>query len=166
MSNINPDDFFAQLDASIVGVVAKPQLEKRKLEIERALRDKHITDTDVFLLNDELKEVREKITEIVWQPTANVAMVALQQCRCGKRHTMFRELMQRQISRVKPLVERWARTDTVTDGLPYEVIYEFKAVKHCSSCLSALGFHMPTGKVKVTEDGHPVHINYAEFFED
>jgi hypothetical protein len=161
------DDFLASLDAAIAPVTAKTKLEARKDTIAKQMKDRKVSEREKASLRDELSAISTQIEEMRWQTKANVALMVYQSCACGQTHTFFEHLMRRQVTVQltpnSPKVERWQRVDHLLADFPNEVMYRFRSVAHCATCIPLAGFDLANGNVRIADQGNNIHIPLAEF---
>jgi len=163
MSDFSADAFFAGLEAQIAKVVTKDKLTERKSTIIRQMKDRRIGEDKKQTLRAELSSIASQLQEITWQTKANVALFVYQSCDCGAEHKFFEHLMRRQVTTSKPFVQRWQRADHILADFPNEVMYRFRQVHHCSSCIETAGFDMANGQVRIADQGENNFIPLREF---
>lgn len=159
-------DFFAELDAEIAKVTAKTSLIKRKDEIAKSMKDRRVGEEKKQTLRAELSSIALQLQEIIWDTKANVALMTHQSCACGAEHRFFQHLMRRQVTRSGPRCERWQKASEVLNDLPNEVVYDFRRVSHCSSCIESHGFDLAKGTIKLSDQGQPYRMALSEFLEE
>lgn len=121
------------------------QAEKQKLKILRdkqrrgGLSSKEQAENDAWLARWELQNI--------WKPAANVAMYKAMKCECGRKQTIFHQLLQRQVHRHNTTTQRWIDVETQLANLPNEIVVEKWDTPQCTHCAAKHGFDFSTANV-------------------
>lgn len=134
----NGDDFFANLLVESLAL----QRDKGVLKESRAkLKDTRVQGTERAKLEATVREI-ELVQE--WSAVSNVVIFTSQVCQhCGKEHSTFAGLFQRQVSKSSK-INRWQPIKELVVGLPKERKYTKTAVPICCECVEGQNWGQET----------------------
>lgn len=161
MTDHSDDPFFAELDRALEGVKEKEDLLKRKRKIRADLGpNRHVPAGHRERLTAELREIGEKLEQILWLPQASVAMFSIQHCdNCASDHSMFLSHMQRQVTSAGVHCSRFVRVPKPDPTLPKEVIKQYTVTHVCVDCCEEFGYDFAGGQVKLATNSEPFAVS-------
>ena len=141
MTELSPDEIFAELDAEIAlvakntSIKSNAEINRRKsLDIRRPKADRDVSKA-LYLEAVAIQEAN------AWLVEASCAMFTHQYCDgCGSSHWVFLQFMEK-LSLIRlPTTVRWQRVPALRDGFPRETIIQNHKTHICSHCASDHGF--------------------------
>ena len=141
------DDADNELDSldALMAESLEAVAEKQKLKIARekqrrgGLSAKEQAENDAWLARWEMQNI--------WKPAANVAMYKSYKCDCGRKQTIFHQLLQRQTHRHNAQTQRWIDTEVQLTNLPNEIVVQKWTTPQCTYCSAKAGFDFTTAPV-------------------
>lgn len=125
----------------LLGEAMAAKLDADKVKLARAKAKSGFSNTP-----DDLERIRKWELANEWRPAANVAFFERSQCSCGKHHTVFRQLMLRQVGRLNPNNNRWTvlsrENDIINAKLPKETAMRITKVPICPACCADTGYSL------------------------
>jgi hypothetical protein len=103
----------------------------------------------------EIEELEQEIErhELVqnWEVVGAAVAFTRTLCKCGKQHTAFETLLERQQHRREPGTQRWHRVKEIAQFAPRSVIFHEVEVPLCADCAFEQGWDLRDGEVKAYE---------------